>query len=241
MAVMYECQKEKNNSLLFIRFNLQAILNFPKSRTLIVICNQFHRFTVGLILHLLLLLNYTSKFLMTGWVQRSYNAVLLRLGQVVEWSTFKGTLQLRGLSKVLPTCSSHMGAVLHEIYIANKRNLDVLRFYRINRKKIIFYFKVEFLIQLKTDIGLRSLIGINPYETFVCFCFFQEGHLLPEFNFHEPPMIFECGRACYCWRNCRNRVVQNGIKTHLVLFRTPKMGWGVRTTQDIKQGTFICE
>ncbi|PIK42261.1 putative histone-lysine N-methyltransferase EHMT1, partial [Apostichopus japonicus] len=67
-----------------------------------------------------------------------------------------------------------------------------------------------------------------------------EGQLAEDFNYQEPPLIFECGRACNCWRTCRNRVVQNGLKAHLQLFRTPRMGWGVRTTHDIPKGTFIC-
>lgn len=40
----------------------------------------------------------------------------------------------------------------------------------------------------------------------------QDGRLLQEFNKIEPPLIFECNQACSCWRNCKNRVVQSGIK-----------------------------
>ncbi|XP_038063428.1 histone-lysine N-methyltransferase EHMT2-like isoform X2 [Patiria miniata] len=65
--------------------------------------------------------------------------------------------------------------------------------------------------------------------------------LFPDFDYHEPPLIFECGPGCKCWRTCRNRVVQNGIRCHLQLYRTAKIGWGVRVTQDVPQGTFICE
>ncbi|XP_010173755.1 histone-lysine N-methyltransferase EHMT1, partial [Antrostomus carolinensis] len=68
-----------------------------------------------------------------------------------------------------------------------------------------------------------------------------DGRLLPEFNMAEPPLIFECNHACSCWRTCRNRVVQNGLRTRLQLYRTQKMGWGVRTMQDIPLGTFVCE
>ncbi|XP_062816509.1 histone-lysine N-methyltransferase EHMT1 isoform X3 [Anolis carolinensis] len=69
----------------------------------------------------------------------------------------------------------------------------------------------------------------------------QDGRLLPEFNTAEPPLIFECNHACSCWRTCRNRVVQNGLRARLQLFRTRNMGWGVRTMQDIPLGTFVCE
>uniref|UniRef100_A0A3B4TFC1 Euchromatic histone-lysine N-methyltransferase 1b n=1 Tax=Seriola dumerili TaxID=41447 RepID=A0A3B4TFC1_SERDU len=69
----------------------------------------------------------------------------------------------------------------------------------------------------------------------------KSGRLLPEFCREEPPLIFECNHACSCWRTCKNRVVQNGLRTRLQLFRTSKKGWGVRALQDIPQGTFICE
>ncbi|XP_041825916.1 histone-lysine N-methyltransferase EHMT1 isoform X2 [Melanotaenia boesemani] len=69
----------------------------------------------------------------------------------------------------------------------------------------------------------------------------KSGCLLPEFCREEPPLIFECNHACSCWRTCKNRVVQNGLRTRLQLFRTSKKGWGVRTLQDIPQGTFVCE
>ncbi|XP_028273686.1 histone-lysine N-methyltransferase EHMT1 isoform X2 [Parambassis ranga] len=69
----------------------------------------------------------------------------------------------------------------------------------------------------------------------------KSGCLLPEFCREEPPLIFECNHACSCWRTCKNRVVQNGLRVRLQLFRTTKKGWGVRALQDIPQGTFVCE
>ncbi|XP_077398421.1 histone-lysine N-methyltransferase EHMT1 isoform X2 [Vanacampus margaritifer] len=73
-------------------------------------------------------------------------------------------------------------------------------------------------------------------------CWYDTGGcLLPEFCREEPPLIFECNHACSCWRTCKNRVVQNGLRTRLELFRTSKKGWGVRALQDIPQGTYVCE
>uniref|UniRef100_A0A8C6SVS9 Euchromatic histone-lysine N-methyltransferase 2 n=1 Tax=Neogobius melanostomus TaxID=47308 RepID=A0A8C6SVS9_9GOBI len=69
----------------------------------------------------------------------------------------------------------------------------------------------------------------------------KDQRLLQEFNKIEPPLIFECNVACSCYRTCKNRVVQAGIKVRLQLYRTEKMGWGVRALQDIPQGSFICE
>ncbi|XP_057217686.1 histone-lysine N-methyltransferase EHMT2-like [Triplophysa rosa] len=69
----------------------------------------------------------------------------------------------------------------------------------------------------------------------------KDGRLLKDFCRDDPPFLFECNHACSCWRTCRNRVIQNGLKVGLQVFRTEKMGWGVRVLQDIPEGAFICE
>lgn len=69
----------------------------------------------------------------------------------------------------------------------------------------------------------------------------SDGRLDESFNFNDPPMIFECNRACNCWTNCSNRVVQRGIQSRLQVFRTKNMGWGVRSLKPIPKGSFVCE
>ena len=70
----------------------------------------------------------------------------------------------------------------------------------------------------------------------------SEGKLIGEFNFDDPPMIFECNRACGCWNNCGNRVVQQGITARLQVFKSAgQKGWGVRTLTEIPKGAFVCE
>uniref|UniRef100_T1IV76 Histone-lysine N-methyltransferase n=1 Tax=Strigamia maritima TaxID=126957 RepID=T1IV76_STRMM len=97
--------------------------------------------------------------------------------------------------------------------------------------------------------SLQSCTCDDDCSTNSCICsslslrcwYTKEGSLLPEFNLLDPPMIFECNRACRCWKNCNNRVVQHRMLSRLQLFRTQGKGWGVRTLRDIPQGTFICE
>ncbi|XP_074546297.1 histone-lysine N-methyltransferase EHMT1 isoform X2 [Halichoeres trimaculatus] len=96
---------------------------------------------------------------------------------------------------------------------------------------------------------LQYCVCKEDCSTSICMCgqlslrcwYDKGGRLLPEFCHEEPPLIFECNHACSCWRTCKNRVVQNGLRTRLQLFRTSKKGWGVRALQDIPQGTFVCE
>ncbi|XP_036756614.2 histone-lysine N-methyltransferase EHMT1 isoform X10 [Manis pentadactyla] len=96
---------------------------------------------------------------------------------------------------------------------------------------------------------LQYCVCIDDCSSSNCMCgqlsvrcwYDKDGRLLPEFNMAEPPLLFECNHACSCWRNCRNRVVQNGLRARLQLYRTQNMGWGVRSLQDIPPGTFVCE
>ncbi|XP_044782525.1 histone-lysine N-methyltransferase EHMT1 isoform X7 [Bubalus bubalis] len=96
---------------------------------------------------------------------------------------------------------------------------------------------------------LQYCVCIDDCSSSNCMCgqlsmrcwYDKDGRLLPEFNMAEPPLLFECNHACSCWRTCRNRVVQNGLRARLQLYRTQNMGWGVRSLQDIPLGTFVCE
>ncbi|XP_047094390.1 histone-lysine N-methyltransferase, H3 lysine-9 specific SUVH1-like [Lolium rigidum] len=55
------------------------------------------------------------------------------------------------------------------------------------------------------------------------------------------PVIYECGEACHCSLNCRNRVTQKGNRYHFEVFRTTNRGWGLRCWDPIRAGAFICE
>jgi len=69
-----------------------------------------------------------------------------------------------------------------------------------------------------------------------------DGKLKEDFDYNEPPMIFECNDMCRCNVNtCHNRVLQHGITVRLQAFRVYGMGWGIRSIQNIPKGSFICE
>ncbi|KDP40602.1 hypothetical protein JCGZ_24601 [Jatropha curcas] len=55
------------------------------------------------------------------------------------------------------------------------------------------------------------------------------------------PLIHECGPTCPCIPNCKNRVSQTGLKIRLEVFKTKDKGWGLRSWDPIRSGTFICE
>lgn len=78
-----------------------------------------------------------------------------------------------------------------------------------------------------------------------CSCIRQNGGDFPYTNngilVSRKPLIHECGRACPCIPNCKNRVLQTGLKVRLEVFKTTDRGWGLRSWDPIRSGTFICE
>ncbi|KAJ1702925.1 hypothetical protein LUZ63_002704 [Rhynchospora breviuscula] len=78
-----------------------------------------------------------------------------------------------------------------------------------------------------------------------CACAVKNGGELP-FNdkghiVEAKPLVFECGPSCKCPPTCHNRVSQHGMKFRLQVFKTKKMGWGVRALEFIPSGSFVCE
>lgn len=62
-----------------------------------------------------------------------------------------------------------------------------------------------------------------------------KGHLISTF-------IKECWTKCGCHSQCGNRVVQRGIRCRLEVFYSGKAkGWGLRSTEELPRGTFVCE
>lgn len=69
----------------------------------------------------------------------------------------------------------------------------------------------------------------------------SNGCLTSENDLQTSPVIFECNKTCHCPKTCINRVVQQGLRFPLQIFRTRYQGWGVRALQDIPKGAFVCE
>ena len=71
--------------------------------------------------------------------------------------------------------------------------------------------------------------------------------------------IYECNKLCLCKKTCVNRVVQNGRKHKLAIYRfdlekkyfliwtissyrtSNGCGWGVKALETIKTGSFVVE
>ena len=87
----------------------------------------------------------------------------------------------------------------------------------ISSLQVFIHLNQSFSIQI---LFLQSCQCEDDCTTEKCVCaaisfrcwYDKEGRLLPEFNMNDAPMIFECNRACGCWKSCNNRVVQFGVR-----------------------------
>ncbi|KAL9269407.1 Histone-lysine N-methyltransferase, H3 lysine-9 specific SUVH3-like protein [Drosera capensis] len=78
-----------------------------------------------------------------------------------------------------------------------------------------------------------------------CSCIRQNGGGFPytsnQVLVSRMPLVYECGSSCSCLPNCKNRVSQSGLKARFEVFKTKDRGWGLRSWDPIRAGTFICE
>ncbi|KAG5890552.1 hypothetical protein JTB14_028303 [Gonioctena quinquepunctata] len=82
---------------------------------------------------------------------------------------------------------------------------------------------------------IKNCCGRQPYNGFT----FKARSRI---NVNPGIAIYECNKKCKCDQDCRNRVVQNGRKVPLCIFRTVNgCGWGVKAMRKIHCGEFVCE
>ncbi|CAN6804308.1 unnamed protein product [Brassica oleracea var. botrytis] len=78
-----------------------------------------------------------------------------------------------------------------------------------------------------------------------CSCIRMNGGDLPYLNgvmlVSRRPMVYECGSTCPCNASCKNKVIQTGLKFRMEVFKTANRGWGLRSWDPIRAGSFICE
>jgi len=62
---------------------------------------------------------------------------------------------------------------------------------------------------------------------------------LTEFYLQNRHVVYECNKSCFCGSSCPNKVVQNGRKVPLEIFKTENRGFGLRCLVNLKRGQFI--
>uniref|UniRef100_A0A1B6CA52 Histone-lysine N-methyltransferase n=1 Tax=Clastoptera arizonana TaxID=38151 RepID=A0A1B6CA52_9HEMI len=68
-----------------------------------------------------------------------------------------------------------------------------------------------------------------------------KNRLLVDNKLYSNSLIIECNSFCSCSLNCGNRLVQLGPRKGLVIFKDLNKGFGVKSEEIIKSGSFICE
>ncbi|XP_042060547.1 histone-lysine N-methyltransferase, H3 lysine-9 specific SUVH1-like [Salvia splendens] len=96
----------------------------------------------------------------------------------------------------------------------------------------------------KVFSGCHCVDGCEPGDT-SCPCIQKNEGLIPYSStgvlLTTKPLIHECGQTCQSPPNCRNRISQAGVKFRLEVFKTKNQGWGLRSWDPIRSGSFICE
>ena len=100
----------------------------------------------------------------------------------------------------------HMFSIFRWVYIINK----ITHHFK-NQKEISWTSTMPLEVFLSFSIDRFPFIFIYKLYNIWYNVSPQMGRLLEEVNLVDPPLVFECNRACRCWVNCNNRVVQNGI------------------------------
>ncbi|CAK9815528.1 Eukaryotic translation initiation factor 2 subunit 3 [Anthophora quadrimaculata] len=112
-----------------------------------------------------------------------------------------------------------------------------------------FYYIEEYLpgngVIIPNDPPIGCECNTCNFKTKCCFS--QDNGYCPYTSackIRVPPgtPIYECNKRCTCDIKCINRVVQRGSDMKLCIFRTANgRGWGVKTLQWIRKGTFVTE
>ncbi|KAJ6736701.1 HISTONE-LYSINE N-METHYLTRANSFERASE SUVR5 [Salix viminalis] len=94
--------------------------------------------------------------------------------------------------------------------------------------------------RLVLELSILASYGeASSFPELSILCKFFIGLLLEEYL--EGYLVYECNSMCNCNKTCPNRVLQNGIRVKLEVFKTDNKGWAVRAGEPILRSTFICE
>ncbi|CAA7023928.1 unnamed protein product [Microthlaspi erraticum] len=77
-----------------------------------------------------------------------------------------------------------------------------------------------------------------------CVCIQRNGGELPYVEnilVTRGEIVYECGDSCPCFAICKNKMIHTGLKFSLEVFKTMDCGWGLRSWDPIRAGSFICQ
>ncbi|MCL7046348.1 hypothetical protein MKW94_009893 [Papaver nudicaule] len=108
--------------------------------------------------------------------------------------------------------------------------------------RFIYFKGLKFSKTMEASVGCSCQGTCLPGSN--CSCIQANGGETPHANgvlVIQKSVVHECGPSCSCYPDCSNQVSQNGLKVRLEVFKTKEKGWGLRSWDPIRAGTFICE
>jgi euchromatic histone-lysine N-methyltransferase len=143
------------------------------------------------------------------------------------------------------------GNVLHPDLSSGAENLPVFLVNDIDNDKGLHHFTyITQIKHLKPPNSIKPAQGCTCLSVCLpgdanCSCAQRNGGNLPYGSSGllvcRKPMVYECGESCRCSFNCRNKVTQKGVRIHFEVFKTGNRGWGLRSWDPIRAGSFLCE
>ncbi|XXG50723.1 hypothetical protein AAC387_Pa02g4668 [Persea americana] len=147
-----------------------------------------------------------------------------------------------------PTSRSHM--ILPDIS-SGIENVSICLVNDVDKEKGPTHFSYVTTVKyLKPISSMKPSVGCTCHSVCMpgdgnCCCSQRNGGYLPYSSngliMRRRALVVECGTSCPCSLNCRNRVSQKGIRFRFEVFKTRDRGWGLRSWDPIRAGSFICE
>ncbi|KAF4527093.1 hypothetical protein B566_EDAN015366 [Ephemera danica] len=128
----------------------------------------------------------------------------------LHWSTFAGSVDI---SELLLNYGSDENYECVLLLLARGARVDARNVAGDRPLDCCPHPRTDCYTAINMNVQLQNLLTSN------CLCahlsmrcwYDEEGRLLPDFNFGDPPLLFECNVGCACNRiTCNNRVVQHG-------------------------------
>ncbi|XP_028782331.1 histone-lysine N-methyltransferase, H3 lysine-9 specific SUVH3-like [Neltuma alba] len=165
-------------------------------------------------------------------------------GQLSAFSVWKS------VQKWKTDCSSRTGLILSDLS-SGAESIPVSLVNDVDHERLPGGFTYFHSLRYSKPFSLmQSSDGCNCTKTCVpgdlnCSCIRRNEGDFPYIGngilVSRKPLIHECGPTCRCFPNCKNRVSQLGLRHSLEVFKTRDRGWGLRSLDPIRAGSFICE
>ncbi|CAI0421695.1 unnamed protein product [Linum tenue] len=186
-----------------------------------------------------------------SWVEKAKTGCNIFKYKIVRMSGQPGAFSVwKSVAQWKESVSSRVGLILHDLTLAAEtipvalvNDVDGERGPTCFTYLASVRYSKSFKLSHQTSFGCNCRNACQSGDE-NCACMTKNGGQTPYIGngvlVCRKPLVYECGPTCPCTANCKNRVSQTGLKVHLEVFKTKDRGWGLRSWDPIRAGTFIC-